>query len=65
MQKTSEKRRVANSQEKAAMRTAVKRVDTLVVEENKEAAQEAFVLATKKIDKAAAKRSHPPKQSRS
>ena len=53
--KTSEKRRVANSQEKAAMRTEVKRVDTLVVEGNKEAAQEAFVLATKKIDKAAAK----------
>jgi len=53
--KTSEKRRVANSQEKAAMRTAVKRVDALVLEGNKEAAQEAFVLATKKIDKAAAK----------
>jgi len=33
----------------------VKRVDALVLEGNKEAAQEAFVLATKKIDKAAAK----------
>lgn len=53
--KTSEKRRVANSQEKAAMRTAVKRVDALVLEGNKEAAQEAFVLATKKLDKAASK----------
>ncbi|MBR2758847.1 MAG: 30S ribosomal protein S20, partial [Exiguobacterium sp.] len=37
--KTSEKRRVANSQEKSAMRTAVKRVDALVLEGNKEAAQ--------------------------
>ncbi|MGA9468263.1 MAG: 30S ribosomal protein S20 [Exiguobacterium marinum] len=53
--KTSEKRRVANSHEKAAMRTAVKRVDALVLEGNKEAAQEAFVLATKKLDKAASK----------
>jgi small subunit ribosomal protein S20 len=53
--KTSNKRRAQNASMKSAMRTAIKKFETLVELKDVEKAQEAFVLASKKIDKAASK----------
>jgi small subunit ribosomal protein S20 len=53
--KTSEKKRAQSAAQKSALRTSIKRVEKLVEEQHVEAAQEALVLANKRIDKAAAK----------
>jgi len=53
--KTSEKRRAQNSAQKSALRTAIKSFENLVEKNDVEAAQNALLTATKKIDKAAAK----------
>ncbi|MCZ0756942.1 30S ribosomal protein S20 [Anoxybacillus sp. J5B_2022] len=53
--KTSEKRRAHNAAMKSAMRTAIKKFEALVKAKDVEKAQEAFVLASKKLDKAASK----------
>lgn len=51
----STKRRLQNRSQTSALRTAVKKVRTLAAEGNATAAGEAFVAATRKLDKAAAK----------
>lgn len=53
--KTSEKRRAHNASMKSAMRTAIKKFEALVEAKDVEKAQEAFVIASKKLDKAASK----------
>ncbi|ANB60858.1 30S ribosomal protein S20 [Anoxybacteroides amylolyticum] len=53
--KTNEKRRAHNAAMKSAMRTAIKKFEALVEAKDVEKAQEAFVLASKKLDKAASK----------
>ncbi|MBA2869830.1 small subunit ribosomal protein S20 [Anoxybacillus calidus] len=53
--KTSEKRRAQNAAQKSAMRTAIKKFEALVEAKDVEQAQAAFVIASKKIDKAASK----------
>ncbi|GMB07565.1 small subunit ribosomal protein S20 [Thermolongibacillus altinsuensis] len=53
--KTSNKRRAQNASMKSAMRTAIKKFEALVELKDVEKAQEAFILASKKIDKAASK----------
>lgn len=53
--KTSEKRRAHNASMKSAMRTAIKKFEALVEAKEVEKAQEAFVIASKKLDKAASK----------
>lgn len=52
--KVSEKRRLRNASQKSALRTAVKAAETAITG-NAESAQEALVLAAKKLDKAASK----------
>jgi small subunit ribosomal protein S20 len=53
--KTNNKNRVQNASVKSAMRTAVKAFEEKVEAKDIEAAKEAFVIATKKLDKAATK----------
>jgi len=53
--KTSEKRRAHNAAMKSAMRTAIKKFEALVVNNDAENAKAAFADASKKIDKAAQK----------
>jgi small subunit ribosomal protein S20 len=53
--KQNNKRRVQNASMKSAMRTAIKKFEALVNNNDVEQAKEAFVIATKKIDKAAQK----------
>ncbi|HZG60578.1 MAG TPA: 30S ribosomal protein S20 [Anoxybacillus sp.] len=53
--KTSNKRRAQNAAQKSAMRTAIKKFEALVEAKNVEQAQAAFIIASKKIDKAASK----------
>ncbi|MBC3798533.1 30S ribosomal protein S20 [Acetobacterium paludosum] len=53
--KTNEKSRLRNKAVKTNLKTSVKKFDLAVEEGNVEAAQEAFRLATKKIDMAATK----------
>jgi small subunit ribosomal protein S20 len=52
--KVSEKRRLRNASQKSALRTAVKSAE-VAISGNAESAQEALVLASKKLDKAASK----------
>jgi small subunit ribosomal protein S20 len=51
----SEKRRLLNRSQRSALRTAVKKVRTTAEGTDTAAAQEAYRLATKKLDQAAAK----------
>ncbi|MDX8364168.1 30S ribosomal protein S20 [Cytobacillus sp. IB215665] len=53
--KTGDKRRAHNATLKTAMRSAVKNFEVLVDNKDVENAQAAFVLASKKLDKAASK----------
>lgn len=53
--KTSNVHRSQNHSEKSDMRSAVKRVETLVAENNAASAKDALNTAVKKIDKAAQK----------
>lgn len=53
--KTNEKRRAHNASFKSAMRTAIKKFEAYVANNDVEQATAAFKLATKKIDKAASK----------
>jgi small subunit ribosomal protein S20 len=53
--KTSNKRRAQNAAQKSAMRTAIKKFEALVEAKDVEQAQAAFIIASKKIDKAASK----------
>ncbi|RAK22452.1 small subunit ribosomal protein S20 [Anoxybacillus vitaminiphilus] len=53
--KTSNKRRAQNASQKSAMRTAIKKFEALVEAKDVEKAQAAFIIASKKIDKAASK----------
>ncbi|WP_246940520.1 30S ribosomal protein S20 [Bacillus pinisoli] len=51
--KTSNERRAQNNSTKSAMRTAVKNVEALVTNNDLDAAKNALVEASKKLDKAA------------
>ena len=53
--KVSDKRRAHNAAIKSALRTAIKSFETKVQASDVESAKEAFLLATKKLDKAANK----------
>ncbi|GAA0353872.1 30S ribosomal protein S20 [Bacillus horti] len=53
--KTNNKKRLHNATQKSALRTAIKSFETLVEQNNVEAASSALVVATRKLDKAAAK----------
>jgi small subunit ribosomal protein S20 len=53
--KTSEARNAQNTMEKSAMRTAVKKVEAAVTVKDAAAAKKALVIASSKLDKAAAK----------
>lgn len=53
--KTNEKRRAHNASFKSAMRTAIKKFEAYVANNDVEQATAAFKVATKKIDKAASK----------
>ncbi|EIT85235.1 30S ribosomal protein S20 [Fictibacillus macauensis ZFHKF-1] len=53
--KTNDKHRVHNASLKSAMRTAIKTFESKVASKDAQGAQEAFVTATKKVDKAATK----------
>ncbi len=53
--KVSDKRRAQNAAIKSALRTAIKNFETKVQTSDVESAKEAFLLATKKLDKAANK----------
>lgn len=53
--KSNEKRRIQNTAQKSSLRTAIKAVEVAVADNNVAKAQEALLLATKKIDKAATK----------
>lgn len=53
--KTSEKRRAHNAALKSALRTAIKTFEAKVEGKEVESAKEAFLVATKKLDKAATK----------
>jgi small subunit ribosomal protein S20 len=53
--KTSNKRRAQNASQKSAMRTAIKTFEALVEAKDVEKAQAAFIVASKKLDKAAGK----------
>jgi small subunit ribosomal protein S20 len=53
--KTSNKRRAQNASQKSAMRTAIKTFEALVEAKDVEKAQAAFIVASKKLDKAASK----------
>lgn len=51
--KTNNKKRLHNAAQKSALRTAIKNFESLVEQNNVDAAKEALVVATKKLDKAA------------
>ena len=51
----NDKNRAHNATVKSAMRTTVKNAETALAGENAEAAKEALLLASKKLDKAASK----------
>ncbi len=51
----SQKRRLHNRAQRSTLRTTIKKVRTLVEEGKVEDAQAAFIVATKKLDQAAAK----------
>jgi small subunit ribosomal protein S20 len=53
--KTSDARRAQNAQVKSTMRTAIKKVEALVANNDIENAKAAFVVASEKLDKAARK----------
>ncbi|MGO4887249.1 30S ribosomal protein S20 [Anaerobacillus sp. MEB173] len=53
--KVSDKRRAHNAAIKSALRTAIKTFETKVESKEVEGAKEAFLVATKKLDKAANK----------
>lgn len=53
--RVNEKNRVANQMVKSTMRTNIKRVESLISENNVEEAQAALKVAVKKIDKAVQK----------
>jgi small subunit ribosomal protein S20 len=53
--KTSEKRRLHNATLKSDLRTAVKKVDLAIANNEKEKVKELLLIATKKLDKAASK----------
>lgn len=53
--KTNEKRRVQRVAQKSALRTALKGVELAVAKNDQAAAQEAYKLASKKLDKAVTK----------
>lgn len=53
--KTNEKRRLQRVSQKSALRTALKSVDAAVATNDVAAAQEAYKLAAKKLDKAVTK----------
>jgi small subunit ribosomal protein S20 len=53
--KTNDKRRAVNASYKSAMRTSIKNFETKVANNDVEGAKEAFLVATKKLDKAAGK----------
>ncbi len=53
--KVSEKKRATNASAKSALRTAVKNFTTKVAKDDVQAAKEALLTATKKLDKAVTK----------
>lgn len=53
--KTSEERNAHNSTVKSTMRTAVKKVEAAIVNNDAATAKESFLAAASKLDKAAAK----------
>ncbi|WP_221565688.1 MULTISPECIES: 30S ribosomal protein S20 [Bacillaceae] len=53
--KTNDKRRAHNAAMKSSMRTAIKNFETKVANNDAEGAKNAFLVATKKLDKAAGK----------
>ncbi|WP_202080707.1 30S ribosomal protein S20 [Caldalkalibacillus salinus] len=53
--KTNTKKRTHNATQKSALRTAIKNFEQLVEQKDVEAAKSALVIATKRLDKAAAK----------
>ncbi|MFC3882987.1 30S ribosomal protein S20 [Bacillus songklensis] len=53
--KTSDARRAQNAQVKSTMRTAIKKVEALVANNDIENAKAAFAVASEKLDKAARK----------
>ncbi|MEG6575504.1 30S ribosomal protein S20 [Caldibacillus debilis] len=53
--RTNEKRRARNASMKSAMRTAMKKVEIAVANQDAEAAKEALKLAVRKLDKAVTK----------
>lgn len=53
--KTNEKKRQLNASHKSALRTAVKAVETAVVNNEVDNAKQALLLAARKLDKAAGK----------
>ena len=53
--KQNEKRRLRNNSQKSALRTAVKSAETAVAQSDVAKAQEALLIATKKLDKAVTK----------
>jgi small subunit ribosomal protein S20 len=53
--KTSDARRAHNAQIKSTMRTAIKKVEALVANNDIENAKAAFAVASEKLDKAARK----------
>lgn len=53
--KTNEEARAYNATIKSDMRTAVKKVEAAILENNAEAAKEYYSIASKKLEKAASK----------
>lgn len=53
--KTSEKRRLHNASIKSDLRTAIKKVELAIANNDKEHVKELLLVATKKLDKAASK----------
>ena len=53
--KTSQKSRVFNASFKSSMKTAIKRVEKLVAENNLQEAEASLAMACKKLDKAVSK----------
>lgn len=53
--KTNEQNRVRNASDKSAMRTAMKKVELAVANNNVDEAKEALTVAIRKIDKAVTK----------
>lgn len=63
--KTSEVRRLRNIAVKADLKVALKKVEQAVAQQDKESAKNYFLIATKKMDKAASKGViHPNKAAR-